>query len=166
LRYIVTARERSCKWEPPEAPIPLGGGRFAAPRAKILRKNRRDECPGQGRFAALLAKILRKNRRDEGARAPGESGRIPGEPGRTVDRVGMGRQADPVRRAQELLLADRTLRSVINELKICFCLSSTEAIAAIVVGRSLNRCTAEVATRRRTPRLAPPQQTARAKSLV
>jgi hypothetical protein len=51
----------------------------------------------------------------------------------------MGRQLDPVRRAQELLLADRTLKSVIHELKICFGVTSTEAIAAIVVGRSLNR---------------------------
>jgi hypothetical protein len=51
----------------------------------------------------------------------------------------MGRQLAPVRRAQELLLADRTLQSVINELKTCFGVSSTDAIAAIVVGRSLNR---------------------------
>jgi hypothetical protein len=66
----------------------------------------------------------------------------------------MGRQLAPVRRAQELLLADRTLTSVIHELTICFGLSSTEAIAAIVVGRSLNRHTAE-ATRRRSRRPAP-----------
>lgn len=51
----------------------------------------------------------------------------------------MGRQLAPVRRAQELLLADRSLQSVIHELKICFGVSSADAIAAIVVGRSLNR---------------------------
>jgi hypothetical protein len=51
----------------------------------------------------------------------------------------MGRQLAPVRRAQELLLADRTLGSVLHELKICFDVSSTEAIAAIVVARSINR---------------------------
>jgi hypothetical protein len=51
----------------------------------------------------------------------------------------MGRPLAPVRRAQELLLADRTLRSVLDELKVCFGVSSTEAIAIIVVGRSLNR---------------------------
>jgi len=51
----------------------------------------------------------------------------------------MGRQLAPVRRAQELLLADRTLPSIIQELKICFGMSSADAIAAIVVGRSLNR---------------------------
>jgi hypothetical protein len=51
----------------------------------------------------------------------------------------MGRQLAPVRRARELLLADRTLQSVIQELKICFGVSSTEAIAVIVVARSLNR---------------------------
>jgi hypothetical protein len=51
----------------------------------------------------------------------------------------MGRQLAPVRRAQELLLADRTLGSVLHELKTCFDVSSTEAIAAIVVARSVNR---------------------------
>ena len=51
----------------------------------------------------------------------------------------MGRQLASVRRAQELLLADRTLKSVIAELQTCFGVSSTDAIAAIVVGRSLNR---------------------------
>jgi hypothetical protein len=56
-----------------------------------------------------------------------------------------------------LLRADRTLRSVIKELKICFGLSATEAIAALVVGRSLNRYTAELETGRRSPHLAPPQ---------
>jgi hypothetical protein len=62
----------------------------------------------------------------------------------------MGRQLAPVRRAQQLLLADRTLQSVIHELKTCFGLSATEAIAAIVVGRSLNRYAgAETESRRR-----------------
>ncbi len=51
----------------------------------------------------------------------------------------MGRQLASVRRAQELLLADRTMKSVIAELQACFGVSSTDAIAAIVVGRSLNR---------------------------
>jgi len=51
----------------------------------------------------------------------------------------MGRQLAPVRRAQELLLADRTLQSVLHELKTCFGIGSTEAIAAIVVARSVNR---------------------------
>jgi len=52
----------------------------------------------------------------------------------------MGRQQlAPVRRAQQLLLADRTMKSVIAELQACFGVSSTDAIAAIVVGRSLNR---------------------------
>jgi hypothetical protein len=51
----------------------------------------------------------------------------------------MGRQLASVRRAQELLLADRTMKSVIAELQACFGMSSTDAIAAIVVGRSLNR---------------------------
>ena len=78
-----------------------------------------------------------------GAPASLRSGRIPGEPDRTVDRSGMGRQLAPVRRAQELLLADRTLRSVIHEIRICFGVSSTEAIAAIVVGRALNRYATE-----------------------
>jgi hypothetical protein len=63
---------------------------------------------------------------------------IPGEPGREVDESGMGQLAS-VHRAQELLLADRTMESVIAELKACFGVSSTDAIAAIVVGRSLNR---------------------------
>jgi hypothetical protein len=65
----------------------------------------------------------------------------------------MGRQLAPVRRAQQLLLADRTLQSVIHELKACFGVSSTEAIAAIVVGRSLNRYAgAEPGSRRRGSR--------------
>ena len=51
----------------------------------------------------------------------------------------MGRQLASVRRAQELLLADRTMKSVITELQTCFGVSSTDAIAAIMVGRSLNR---------------------------
>ena len=51
----------------------------------------------------------------------------------------MGRQLAPVRRAQELLLADRTMPNVIADLKSRFGVSSADAIAAIVVGRSLNR---------------------------
>ncbi len=51
----------------------------------------------------------------------------------------MGRQMAPVRRAQELLTANRPMQSVITELQACFGVSSTDAIAAIVVGRSLNR---------------------------
>ena len=51
----------------------------------------------------------------------------------------------PVRRAQELLLADRTMKSVIAELQTCFGVSSADAIAAIVVGRSLNRYEGEPA---------------------
>ena len=57
----------------------------------------------------------------------------------------MGRQMAPVRRAQELLLADRTMKSVIAELQTCFGMSSADAIAAIVVGRSLNRYEGEPA---------------------
>ena len=76
----------------------------------------------------------------------------------------MGRQLAPVRRAQELLLADRTLQSVIHELKICFGVSSADAIAAIVVGRSLNRFAdgdAVVDTRERERDLEPrPRPTA------
>jgi hypothetical protein len=65
----------------------------------------------------------------------------------------MGRQLAPVRRAQQLLLADRTLQSVIHELRTCFGVSSTEAIAAIVVGRSLNRyAESEPESRRRRAR--------------
>jgi hypothetical protein len=59
----------------------------------------------------------------------------------------MGRQLAPVRRAQELLLADRTMKSVIAELETCFGVSSTDAIAAIVVGRALNRAAATADTR-------------------
>jgi hypothetical protein len=55
----------------------------------------------------------------------------------------MGRQLAPVRRAQELLLADRTMPSVIADLKSRFGVSSADAIAAIVVGRSLNRYACE-----------------------
>ena len=51
----------------------------------------------------------------------------------------MGRQLASVRRAQELLLADRTMKSVIAELEACFGVSSADAIAAIVVARSMNR---------------------------
>ena len=51
----------------------------------------------------------------------------------------MGRQLASVHRAQELLLADRPMESVIAELQASFGVSSTDAIAAIVVGRSLNR---------------------------
>ncbi|HEV7526879.1 MAG TPA: hypothetical protein VGP92_18090 [Acidimicrobiia bacterium] len=51
----------------------------------------------------------------------------------------MGRQLASVHRAQELLRADRTMKSVIAELQTCFGMSSADAIAAIVVGRSLNR---------------------------
>jgi hypothetical protein len=59
----------------------------------------------------------------------------------------MGRQLAPVRRAQELLLADRTMKSVIAELETCFGVSSTDAIAAIVVGRALNRAASTAGTR-------------------
>ena len=51
----------------------------------------------------------------------------------------MGRQLATVHRAQELLLAQRSMESVIAELRSSFGVSSTDAIAAIVVGRSLNR---------------------------
>jgi hypothetical protein len=51
----------------------------------------------------------------------------------------MGRQLATVHRAQELLLAERPVESVIAELRADFGVSSTDAIAAIVVGRSLNR---------------------------
>jgi hypothetical protein len=51
----------------------------------------------------------------------------------------MGRQLATVHRAQELLLAERPVDSVIAELREDFGVSSTDAIAAIVVGRSLNR---------------------------
>jgi hypothetical protein len=51
----------------------------------------------------------------------------------------MGRQLAPVRRAQELLLSDATMPSMIAELQATFAMSPTDAIAAIVVGRSLNR---------------------------
>jgi hypothetical protein len=51
----------------------------------------------------------------------------------------MGRQLATVHRAQELLLAERPVASVIAELRSSFGVSSTDAIAAIVVGRSLNR---------------------------
>jgi hypothetical protein len=51
----------------------------------------------------------------------------------------MGRQLASVHRAQELLLADRPMESVIAELQASFGVSSTDAIAAIVVGRSLNK---------------------------
>jgi hypothetical protein len=51
----------------------------------------------------------------------------------------MGRQLATVHRAQELLLAQLPLESVIAELRSSFGVSSTDAIAAIVVGRSLNR---------------------------
>jgi hypothetical protein len=54
----------------------------------------------------------------------------------------MGRQLAPVRRAQELLQADRSMKSVMDELQACFGVSSADAIAAIVVGRSLNRAAA------------------------
>jgi hypothetical protein len=77
----------------------------------------------------------------------------------------MGRQLAPVRRAQELLLADRTLKSVIQELKICFGVSSTEAIAAIVVGRSLNRH-GDAETLECVPRPPAPRPRARATASV
>jgi hypothetical protein len=51
----------------------------------------------------------------------------------------MGRQLATVHRAQELLLAQQPMESVIAELRASFGVSSTDAIAAIVVGRSLNR---------------------------
>jgi hypothetical protein len=51
----------------------------------------------------------------------------------------MGRQLAPVRRAQELLRSDTTMQSMIAELQAAFGMSPTDAIAAIVVGRSLNR---------------------------
>jgi hypothetical protein len=63
----------------------------------------------------------------------------------------MGRQLASVRRAQELLLADRTMKSVIAELQACFGVSSTDAIAAIVVGRALNRAAATADTRSSVP---------------
>ena len=55
----------------------------------------------------------------------------------------MSRQLAPVHRAQELLLADQTMESVIADLQASFGVSSTDAIAAIVVGRSLNRAAAD-----------------------
>jgi hypothetical protein len=51
----------------------------------------------------------------------------------------MGYQLASVRRAQELLQDDRPMRSVIAELQATFGVDSADAIAAIVVGRSLNR---------------------------
>jgi len=51
----------------------------------------------------------------------------------------MTRQLAPVRRAQELLLAELPLPQVMAELRERFGMSSADAIAAIVVGRSLNR---------------------------
>lgn len=51
----------------------------------------------------------------------------------------MGRQLATVHRAQELLLDKQPVESVIAELRSSFGVSSTDAIAAIVVGRSLNR---------------------------
>ena len=57
----------------------------------------------------------------------------------------MRRQLAPVRRAQELLLADKPVKSMIAELQATFGVSSTDAIAAIVVGRSLNRVAETVA---------------------
>jgi len=51
----------------------------------------------------------------------------------------MGRQLAPVRRAQELLRSDQTMQSMIAELQASFGMSPADAIAAIVVGRSLNR---------------------------
>jgi hypothetical protein len=74
----------------------------------------------------------------------------------------MGRPLAPVRRAQELLLADRTLESVLHELKICFGVSSTEAIAAIVVARSVNR----YAAARTGARVGTPAPRSRATALV
>jgi hypothetical protein len=77
----------------------------------------------------------------------GEIVRISGEPGRVVDESGMGQQLDSVRRAQELLRADKPMQSVIAELQASFGVDSTDAIAAIVVGRSLNRAAEEELTR-------------------
>jgi len=77
----------------------------------------------------------------------------------------MARQLAPVRRAQELLLADRTLPSVIHELKTCFGVSSADAIAAIVVGRSLNRYAQEPAGERMA-RTDSPRPRSRATVLV
>ena len=54
----------------------------------------------------------------------------------------MGRELASVRRAQELLLAGQTMSSVFDDLQAYFGLTSTDAIAAIVVGRSLNRAAA------------------------
>lgn len=54
----------------------------------------------------------------------------------------MGRQLAPVRRAQELLRCDTTMPAMIAELQAAFGMSATDAIAAIVVGRSLNRADA------------------------
>jgi hypothetical protein len=54
----------------------------------------------------------------------------------------MGRELASVRRAQELLLAGQTMNSVFDDLQAYFGLTSTDAIAAIVVGRSLNRAAA------------------------
>jgi hypothetical protein len=51
----------------------------------------------------------------------------------------MRRQLAPVRRAQELLLTDQPMQAMIAELRASFGVSPTDAIAAIVVGRSLNR---------------------------
>lgn len=51
----------------------------------------------------------------------------------------MGRQLATVHRAQELLAAERPVASVIDELRATFGVSATDAIAAVVVGRSLNR---------------------------
>ena len=51
----------------------------------------------------------------------------------------MGRQLAPVRRAQELLRSDTTMQSMIAELQVDFGVTATDAIAAILVGRSLNR---------------------------
>jgi hypothetical protein len=58
----------------------------------------------------------------------------------------MRRQLAPVRRAQELLQSDRTMQSMVAELQASFGMSPVDAIAAIVVGRSLNRA-ATVSTR-------------------
>ena len=51
----------------------------------------------------------------------------------------MARQLAPVHRAQELLLAERPLKQVVADLRERYGVSSADAIAAIVVGRSLNR---------------------------
>jgi hypothetical protein len=56
----------------------------------------------------------------------------------------MGRQLAPVRRAQELLLTGATMQSMIAELEADFGVSPTDAIAAIVVGRSLPRARREL----------------------